>query len=297
MDLTSDMLIRGLTLASTIIENGEKLPSECLETAFILEFTDAETAKEFIGKDPTKIEDFVVRLVTRACKTYNLFDRVRAFDPLKLSEELAQDEADVNILGLGFVMLKSRTMKQIMDDRNDSEFGCSVGKYLGILEDLKFELVMELPIKDKDKFYVFYRPDGLLLRFDTYQGKSVNSATVYYNWKPNPGYWDQKLYCPTGSGGWEHPDDKKPEDLRIERRREELIRVGSFDAREGIRGTIQELEKHGRFLAKWIKHPSLWLCHYGDTEKKPHNYTYYDEVKETRKKMLPQRVQEMIGDD
>jgi len=293
MDSTPNFLVRGLTLSSIILENGEKLPGECIETAFLSEFSDAEEAQKFIRNDPLKVDEFVIRIVARACKLYKLFDRVQSFDPVRLSEELAGGEEDP-LLSLALIRMKSEILKKVLAERKDYYWACPISLYLDILNELHFKLVMEIPINNEDKFYIFSRPDGLLLRFDTYMGKSVNGASLYYNWKPNPEYWKNNDLALTESGHWKHPDEK-PGD-RQEKPRTELIWIGYSDAREGIRGTIEMLEKHGNFFPKWIESPNLWLCHHGDTDQRPNDYAYYREVNAKRRGMLPKHVKEMIGD-
>lgn len=156
-------------------------------------------------------------------------------------------------------------------------------RYRAIIENYGFEQALEIPFDgrdgEKDTFFVYAHRDGLLLSFDTFWNrKSVNAATVRYNWRPNGdrSQWRDGMV----SSGHLH----KTEDVWI----------GDHDAREALLFKLDRLRKHGEFLNPWIERPFLWLLHYMDTKRPGYSH---DAINAERIALLPAWVQEMIGND
>ena len=110
--------------------------------------------------------------------------------------------------------------------------------------------------------------DGLLVVFDTYWGqKSVNSAKLYYNYKPIDG----KVFCELGLGqsGCFH-------DRTING-----IWIGSYDAREALKFHIDNLRTYGDFIVPWVQTDFLWFLNFMDTKDEK-----YDYVKINKRKLV-----------
>lgn len=162
----------------------------------------------------------------------------------------------------------------------DSSFSNEVTQYLNIAKSIGFKIVLDLPFETKDafdetprkeRFFILWRTDGILLVFDTFGGNSVNGGHFYYNWVPNEGAHDV-----TSSGGM--INDK--------------TWAGDHDCRQGLKFHIRQLEKNGKFLPKWEGRPWLWLLHHGDTSTNNFNR---EKITAERIAMLPPEVQEAIG--
>lgn len=128
--------------------------------------------------------------------------------------------------------------------RKDTPFSCTVAYYDTVARDLGFEKVGAFgldrsksrhKINDKENVYVYARPDGMILTWDTY-GDRRNSAHLYFQWKAN----DPKQYFPIEANGACHttPDGDK-------------IFVGYKHASEGLRGIVNDLTSKGVFVTPW----------------------------------------------
>lgn len=197
------------------------------------------------------------------------------FDALKTADEIAEKLGIENPAGLGFLFhqFASEEKEKMMEITDDTCFHHSLRDYLRIVEDEGFVKILEEDFMGHDapeKCFVYMHPAGILLFVDSYTwtGKEnqVNSATLYYNWKPSN---DETYYQSVRSGGfalclhgkienrlddalWNHPDA-------------EHIWIGSHDAREGFRHRLSLLRDNGTFVFPWVECPWISLIHYGES--------------------------------
>lgn len=174
--------------------------------------------------------------------------------------------------------------KRALEAAGDTAYSMRHNDYTRVLSDvLGFTRVLEEPFKGRENteelFQIWWHPDGLLLKTDTFtwehkQERDRNSATVYYNWRPNADFDYQKHWRILSSYHW--TDD---------------IIVGNHDACEGLVYRLSELRKYGDFLPKWRERPWLWLLHHQDDSGS------YQEINRRRISLLPQEIQDAIGSD
>lgn len=203
-----------------------------------------------------------------------------AFDSLQAAEDIMGKsyKEDESVVGLGMLMMfeNNARKKALLQANGDSCFSNSVADYLQIIRNEGFEKVFETPVEpnphtDGDTYFIFWHPDGILLSFDTYNGK-VNGGKFYYNWKPS-GSW--KECCRYISSGGFKGD----------------AWVGDHDCREAIRHNIRNLRENGEFLPIWAERPFLWLLHYMDSKAEGYDYKA---ITESRIALLPKYVQTAI---
>lgn len=148
----------------------------------------------------------------------------------------------------------------------------------------------------EEQFFAWHDEKGILVIYDTYGRDKVNSATMYYCVKPN-NWPPEDFWQVTESGGFLNVDGSIPNSMD-----DELVWLGSHDARNGVRHIIQRLEKYGTFLSQWVGKQNVWCCHYGDTnygewrfgKLTNKTFDYYKMVNEEKLSMLPKDVQTAI---
>jgi len=184
--------------------------------------------------------------------------------------------------------------------------------------------------RKRDRHFIYFHYEySILLNFDTYRNESVNGGTFYYNWSPNDveakrvctssgcmieGQYDDDFDCieiPSNIG----PEPKwkmKDTDYKSFREKNDMwwdmywkwlidnkyrwIWRGSHDAREGVKHKIKALTDDGMFVKKWKVNPINSLCNHGDWDRKRNGEGAIDKLTVKRFKMLPQDVQNAIGD-
>jgi len=116
------------------------------------------------------------------------------FDPLNRAEEITaksyKDDETTSSLGFLFHVKHNQIKRQKLREANDSYFGQEAKFFIDLLVDLGFTQLLNERFKDNDSdhsdtFYIFYHPDNLLIKFDTYYDNTVNGGTCYLNWTPN----------------------------------------------------------------------------------------------------------------
>lgn len=176
-----------------------------------------------------------------------------------------------------------RKKKEALVANEDTTFSMEIEPYLAVAHKMGFETVLEEQFCGHDDVEEMYRvlwhaAWGLLLSFDSYGGKSVNSGNVYYNvWLSLREY---DLH--TSSGSFNVIEDDKG------------LWVGHHDCREGLKHYMFALAADGRnvggFQVPWVEPPRLWLVHYG--AKKSGDYKAENE---RHIGMLPPEVRSAIS--
>ena len=204
-------------------------------------------------------------------------DTLLQFDPLARAEQITgvsykEDEGTVSV-GLILMQANSQAKEAALRAQNDSVFSNKLDRYLEIIAAEGFYKVYETDIPGTpDRLFMFWHDDGILLKFDTYWGDSVNGGKFWYNWKPKEGADFNVLssHGPLANG----------------------IVDGDHDCREAIRYHLRRLREEGQFVNPWVRRPFLWLLHYQDTKDK--NYDYRA-ITNARIAELPEHVQKSIG--
>lgn len=237
----------------------------------------------------------------------NILNDLLSFDPLHHVEEVFgvsyKDSKECSAAGFLLAINHNQNKREILSQLNDTHHGMDIARYRAIIEEVGFELALELPFtpnsayvddpQTPDTFYVYaHRTKGILLKFDSYNQAWINGGKYLYCWKPHTRDFPVQV---TSSGGYRHLDAvPRGQEEGAWKDRTKLYWAGDHDCREALRFHIERLEEHGTFLAKWPtghKH-FLWLLHYGDTRNPDYDYKA---INKERVAMLPEWVQEMIN--
>lgn len=218
-------------------------------------------------------------------------------DPLLEFEQLTgksyKDPSNDPMAMLAHAMRVNDDKRAALAVTNDVHCGTDVASYLRITEDLGFSVILhedfKAPIYEHgDSYYVLWRPDGVLLEFESYYGgTSINSGKFYYNWLPTPGLgWSDRCGC-TSSGKFIEGPDKA------------LVWVGDHDCREAVRHNLARLEANGRFVSPWVERPGVfWLTHYAEMKPYEGDHRGYSDaakrITAERISRFPRTVQEQI---
>ena len=210
--------------------------------------------------------------------------KILNIDPIALAEEKSgksykEDEETLNngVLNAFAINIQKN---YILDLAGDTKLSMKASDYLVIAENIDFEIVGVEDFIDKwglqEKFYILWNKKGILLYFDTYEGR-VNSGDYCFNWVPKEEYGGKEdvfSLCHI-SGGFR----KEKDNCRV--------LIGTIDCREALRTRISILENRGRFLDKWVEEPFYRLMHYEDWNSKKDQS---EEITEERFNKLPDYV-------
>lgn len=226
----------------------------------------------------------------------DMIERMMKFDPLAAAEKITGIEYkdtsngegfDNPSVALGLVLMQehSKAKRQMLTERGDTTLTNTLERYLQIIGSIGFEEIFQIDFTNRweslEHFFIYARRDGLLLKFDTFNSKDVNSGSLYYNWRPHN--FEESWGKHTSSGSYR-----------------DGIWVGDHDAREALCYNIDTLAKHGVFVAPWEKCAFPWLLHYGDHER-PKDEPFKDfqdraaRLTLERMNKFPVWAQEMIG--
>lgn len=183
-----------------------------------------------------------------------------AFDGLYAAERLTdksyKDDAATEELGFMLSIAANQNLNRALVEADDTTYSDDLERYLRIVKEEGFKEVLCIPFEGnlfkeeslKEKFFIFWHEDGLLLSFETYREIRVNSGHVYFNWLGNDKYWPG-VGC---SGGCT--------------KEEPHVFIGDFDARVALRYNLNKMRQEGKFLSSWVERPWLWLLNYMDTK-------------------------------
>lgn len=213
-----------------------------------------------------------------------------SFDALHTAEQLTgrsyKDSKATEALGLALHIEHVQRKADLLRAAGDTVFSNTVADYLRIAAEEGFAVVLDLPFKGRvygeeeaadEHLYVLWHADGVLLKFDTHGGDSVNGGQFYYNWRPRNNAPEEGNDC-LSSGGWERMAD-------------DWIWSGNHDCREALRYHLRQLRERGGFVKPWVRRPFLWLLHYMDEKTEGFDYKA---VNRERLLMLPAEVRAVI---
>ena len=211
--------------------------------------------------------------------------KVLQFDSLSEAEKITGKDytSDPMTSALGMLLHIDNAEREVemLAGSDDTTLSNELDNYVRIVEDEGFQLVLTVPFttsrsKSAESLFVYWHPEGILLRFDTYESARVNGGDFYYNWAPNE---NVDAYRFTSSGSFF--DDEG-----------EMVWSGNHDSRKALRYHISQLRSNGRFLPIWATQPFIWLLHYGDTEADGYDYK---SINDERVDLLPDYVQKAIS--
>jgi hypothetical protein len=199
------------------------------------------------------------------------FDEMLHTDPLLMAEQITgksyKDDGDTAGIGMLLHMIKAEALKEELSLRDDLYYGVNWVDANRIVAELGFEEIFSEDFSDdsfgrhvEETYKVFWR-NGALLTLESYDNRDrINSAKVYYNWKPAD--FDD-YYHFTSSGRFEADDwdDKST-----------WVWAGDHDAREALRNTLANLEGNGELLPVWKGAPFLWLLNFSVTRNDGYDY-------------------------
>lgn len=218
------------------------------------------------------------------------------FDAIDAAEKITGDDycdsQDTASLGMILMTSASQRKRAVFDLLSDTHFNINYGDFqkIAILAGFKIVLQENIPNPEqKDVFQIWWNDKGILMKSESYYlGKSedvesrINSATIYYNWKPNADLLNPHRFVSSGS---------------FDEHNEGMVLSGYHDVREGMKIKIGGLEQNGTFLKQWIRSPSVWLINYMESRgcmKKSRNGFDYQVINARRISLLPQHIQEAI---
>ena len=214
----------------------------------------------------------------KASQAYAEFNKI---DPTAVAERVIGDgsagsyksfDDKQQLAMLGLHMLYNNHKEALLKAAGDTTFSMGEADYLATVLALGFEIVYTEDVKyiregygkpDQEREETYYlmahRGLGIVLQWDTYTWeredgtveRTRNGGELYAMWKPNDP--SQRHFSILASGGWDslaHPDwrhnpefdDKSPDDL---------IWVGNWDCREGIKTKLRQLLEAGTTLPQW----------------------------------------------
>ena len=214
------------------------------------------------------------------CSMNKQLEDALAYDPIAEAEKLtgldSRKSDAVAWLGMS-LMHKQREEKNalLFLNRDTNSWAQSLEEWTSVIVEMGFEEILcdEIP-GTQDKLRIYWRKaDGVLLVTDSYNGKSANSATAYFNYRGPRDAMHQ-----TSNGFAKEVDGVE-------------VWEGSRDAREGLRHALDSMAEAGQLLPVWVKRPFLWLLHYNDTKPKDYDHKAITEERIAR---LPEDVRKAI---
>lgn len=218
------------------------------------------------------------------------FDDILNFDPLLEAEKLTgksyKDDRETMLMGAGLAILQNEQKEMELGLRGDSYYNISYSEYLEILADLGFQEVYSEEFvsrweQAREQFRVFWR-DGILLTTESYMGKSLNSATAYFNAEFEDGNAPWRMSLSGCLDGEAYDGDPR-----------RYIWCGYFDAREGIRHRLAQMEGQAKFLPKWTNE-RIYVSLLNYMESKV-DFDEYDRIREMKLTLLPEHVRQAMG--
>ena len=212
-----------------------------------------------------------------------LLERLLNYDPLGNAEHITgksyKEDKYTEAIGVLDHFRATKERRETLAMLDDTTISNTVENYTRIITEEGFEHVLTIPFADIDgtpeSFQVWSHPDGMVLKFDTYRTKDINSASLYFNARLNDSSYLYTLRC---GGGVSRFDNS--------------VIVANFDAREALRFHIRKLRAAGTLVNPWIERPFLWFLHYMDTKVKDYDHAA---ITAERIAMLPEHVRKVIG--
>lgn len=229
------------------------------------------------------------------------FDEILNFDAFTVAEKATgksyKDDEETKLLGLHLFIQAAQRKKEELALRGDTYMSMTFVDFVRVTNDLGFTEIFSEQFTNRfhpeetEERKVFWK-NGILLTANSYH-QSLNSAKVYYNWKPSSqpfptqeeieqGAGASHLF--TSSGSWHGFASKHGSDTPWEK----LVWSGDHDARDGLRNTLENLQSHGEFLGTWVHQPHLWFIN-NDKESDD-----YQKINQAVIAQFPEEIQQAI---
>lgn len=236
---------------------------------------------------------------------YLLNEEMLKFDPLQTAEDMTgksykEDEITSN-LGMALAMLGNAQKQQILEEQNDTHYGCTYQRLLSVANDIGFEIVLQelfdaeptMSEPLQETIYILWHPEkAIIVEFETYQAEKINSAKMYFAFKPKD---QSKFWCNFSCGGhWYIPN----RDQLDEAPKSEWVWIGNMDLREGFRHLMNKFKLYGEFVNPWPDEQLIHFNTYMDW-KNDDGYPYVNAIAESdrRYNSLPEEVKASIKYD
>jgi hypothetical protein len=179
-----------------------------------------------------------------------ILENLLSVDPLGVAETLTGKsyKDDAGTMSLGFFLAGQHNASKLeaLAAAGDTRHGITYDEFERLVLEHGFESILKENFKS-EVYQIFWHPEGLLLASESFHRTTLNTAKVYYNWKP----YDREIgYRVISSGHYT----------------ENLVWSGDHDAREGLFFNLDRLRENGSFLPVWEERPWLWLLNYTDSK-------------------------------
>jgi hypothetical protein len=200
--------------------------------------------------------------------------KLQKFDPLHEAEKEVGPGKEASVLGFVLLQHLSAQKEDVFSVLGDTHCRMPYTEYVQTLERHGFEKIYTETHGEKNDVYeIWWRADGFLVTSESYDQKSVNTASVYYNWMPSS---VEAAYATRSSGGYVAPG----------------VWSGYADGREGLFTHLKQLRENGQVLPSWVEPPFLWLLNYTEPKVEGYDYKVINRVKFS---VFPAHVQKAIG--
>ncbi len=213
-------------------------------------------------------------------------DELLNYDGLHEAEKLTgisyKEDDSTSALGLLLSIQNNKAKEEALTSRGDTHFGRDMAWMREFLPSLGFALIHKhdfmsaIGYCDTTSYAecveFYWHPEGILFKLESYCGERMNTCNAYFNWESHD---PRDAYLRGASGGLNNG-----------------VMVGHIDGREGFAYFLENARKNGKFLAKWVERPFLWLLTYD--EPKVEGYDY-NAINAARFAQFPQHVQDAMG--
>lgn len=146
---------------------------------------------------------------------------------------------------------------------DDTVMSDEIDRYLRIAREIGFVPVLDETMEKEsvsEKVFVMKKA-GALLFVDTFRGRSVNDARLYYNWKTTKILESSVIRM---SGTWSEKTCSKWSDDQVPA---EGVWIGDSDVRVALRHRVAQLEAAGSFIEPWEEPGHVYLRSHADQER------------------------------
>ncbi len=148
-------------------------------------------------------------------------------------------------------------VKELIESLGDTHNGQTLDEYLDVVHKFGFRDLNKVPFRGvcgvtEHLYFLWHDGLSILLKFDTWDGKSVNGGKFHYCVKPQIED-DFLLYSAFYSSGGTR---RAPNG--------DLLWQGDHDCRVALIQNVLNLQSTAQFQKEWVEQPWLWPFHYGD---------------------------------
>lgn len=201
------------------------------------------------------------------------------FDGLAQAEQITgqsyKDDKETEGLGMLLHIMGSQVKANHLQSIGDSYFNMPWDESKALFESAGFEIILLEEFEGTDRGsgspreeFLIAQRGGAILVAESFSTTRRNKASIYFNAKlKDP---KDEYYFPRCSGTsvyiGEFPDHRgfAPKDMTLEEFNAESVRIGDFDAREGMLSRLADIEEHAEIILPWIECPFMSLVNYAE---------------------------------